>query len=93
MTRVEEKNIFRASMRQDILCEDLKLNKTFPNEIVRFIQGFIPHCLKVNGERLHKKEDFAILVVANKYLRKHKDKNEITYKNNVINKRTPNHAA
>ena len=57
-------------MRQDILCEDLKLNKTFPNEIVRFIQGFIPHCLKVNGERLHKKEDFAILVVANKYLRK-----------------------
>ena len=57
-------------MRQDILCEDLKLNKTFPNEIVRFIQGFIPHCLKVNRERLHKKEDFAILVVANKYLRK-----------------------
>lgn len=57
-------------MRQDILCEYLKLNKTFPNEIVRFIQGFIPHCLKVNGERLHKKEDFAILVVANKYLRK-----------------------
>lgn len=57
-------------MRQDILCKYLKLNKTFPNEIVRFIQGFIPHCLKVNRERLHKKEDFAILVVANKYLRK-----------------------
>ena len=55
MTRVEEKNIFRASMRQDILCEDLKLNKTFPNEIVRFIQGFIPHCLKVNGERLQRR--------------------------------------
>ena len=57
-------------MRQDILCKYLKLNKMFPNEIVRFIQGFIPHCLKVNRERLHKKEDFAILVVANKYLRK-----------------------
>ena len=39
------------------------------------------------------REDFAILVVANKYFRKHKDKNEITYKNNIINKRTPNHAA
>ena len=90
MTQVEEENIFRASMRQDILCKYLKLNKTFPNEIVKFIQGFIPHCLKVNRELLHKKEDFAVLVVANKYLRKQnlqiiKVKNEITYKNDIIN--------